>query len=315
MVRRLPPLATERERLELDDGDFLDLDWAADAPAGGPVVLLLHGLEGGRDSHYVPTLMAALADAGMRPVLMYHRGCSGEPNRSHRRYTGGDTQDLATAAAHLRQSHPDAALAAVGVSLGGNILLKWLGETGAANPLAAAVAVSPPFRLNRAADRLERGASRLYQRHLLGGLRRAIGAKYADCPEACPVPLGELDRLTTFRAFDDRFTAPVHGYAGAADYYARGSCRPYLASITVPTLVVHALDDPFTTPDAVPAPEEAAPAVRLEIHRHGGHVGFVAGAIPGRARYWLDERLPAFLADQLTEGQSAAPAGAAVSPP
>lgn len=299
LLRRPPRPAIERERLELADGDFLDLEWAAEAPAGGAVVLLLHGLEGGLGSHYVPGLMQALMARGMRPVLMYHRGCSGEPNRSHRRYTGGDTGDLEAVVDHLRHRFPDAPLAAVGFSLGGNILLKWLGETGAANALTAAVAVSPPFRLNRAADRLERGLSRLYQRHLLTALRRAIRHKYRDCPGACPVPLAEIERLTTFRAFDDRFTAPVHGYAGAADYYARASCRPFLARIAVPTLVIHALDDPFTTPDAVPAPDEAAAPVILDIHRHGGHVGFVAGAVPARPVYWLEQAVPAFLAERL----------------
>jgi len=297
LLRRTPPPPVTRERLELADGDFLDLDWADGAE--GPIVLLVHGLEGGLDSHYVRGFLGALAGAGMRPVVMYHRGCSGEPNRSHRRYTGGDTADLAAAAAHLRARHPEAALGAVGFSLGANVLLKWLGETGGDNPLAAAAAVSPPFRLERAADRLNTGASRLYQRHLLDTLRRAIAAKYAADPAACPVPLPELERQTSFRAFDDRFTAPVHGYAGANDYYARASCRPFLGGIAVPTLVLHALDDPFTTPDAVPEPGEAAPPVRLEVHRHGGHVGFVAGAVPGRPRYWLEERVPAFLSSHL----------------
>ena len=299
LLRRRPSLPLRRERLELADGDFLDLDWAASAPSAGPIVLLLHGLEGGRDSHYPVGLMRALADRGLRPVLMYHRGCSGEPNRSHRRYTGGDTGDLAAVVGHLRRGHPEAALAAVGFSLGGNILLKWLGETGADNPLSAAVAVSPPFRLDRAADRLERGLSRLYQRHLLDSLRRAIRAKYRERPETCPVPLDEIEALRTFRDFDDRFTGPVHGYAGAADYYARCSCRPYLGAIAVPTAVIHALDDPFTTPDAVPGPAEVAAPVRLEIYRRGGHVGFVAGAVPGRPRYWLERRIPAFLVEHL----------------
>ncbi|MEF8794165.1 hydrolase [Thiohalorhabdus sp.] len=299
LLRRPPSVAMRRERLELADGDFLDLDWAVAAPAQGPVVLLLHGLEGGRESHYPGGLMQALAGRGMRPVLMYQRGCSGEPNRSHRRYTGGDTGDLAAVIAHLRRTHPEAQLAVVGYSLGGNILLKWLGETGADNPLTAAVAVSPPFRLDRAADRLEHGLSRLYQRHLLGALRRAIRGKYRDRPEACPVPLAELDGLDSFRDFDDRFTGPVHGYAGADDYYARCSSRPFLGTIDVPTAVIHALDDPFTTPDAVPDPGEVSRRVRLDLHVHGGHVGFVGGAVPGRARYWLEQAIPRFLEAEL----------------
>ncbi|MFB6259787.1 MAG: alpha/beta fold hydrolase, partial [Thiohalorhabdaceae bacterium] len=151
---------------------------------------------------------------------------------------------------------------------------------------------------DRAADRLEQGLSRLYQRHLLDSLRRAIQSKYRDCPETCPVPLPELDRMGTFRAFDDRFTGPVHGYAGADDYYNRCSSRPFLSTIAVPTAVIHAQDDPFTTPDAVPDPGDVSPAVALEIYRRGGHVGFVAGAVPFRPRYWLEARIPAFLASR-----------------
>jgi hypothetical protein len=226
---------------------------------------------------------------------MYHRGCSGEPNRHHRRYTGGDTADLAEVVARLRAREPDTPLVAVGVSLGGNVLLKWLGEEGAAAPVTAAAAISPPFRLDRAADRLDSGLSRLYQRYLLTTLNRALAAKYAACPADCPVPPDRLARLRSFRAFDDAFTAPVHGYAGVDDYYARASARQFLGGVAVPTLIVHSLDDPFTTPDAVPDPGELAPAVHLELFRHGGHVGFVAGAVPFRPRYWLEERVPAFL--------------------
>ena len=295
LVRRPPAVALRRERLELADGDFLDLDWLDGAPAEAPTALLLHGLEGGPDSHYIPGMLQALGAAGFQAVVMYHRGCSGEPNRLHRRYTGGDTADLAEAVNRLRARAPARPLVAVGVSLGGNVLLKWLGEQGAQAPLAAAAAISPPFRLDRAADRLNRGLSRLYQRHLLTGLNHALAAKYADHPESCPVPLAELARLRSFRAFDDAFTAPVHGYQGAADYYARASARQFLGAITVPTLIVHSLDDPFTTRDAVPGGDELSPAVRLALSAHGGHVGFVAGAVPGRPRYWLEERVPAFL--------------------
>ncbi|MFA9460012.1 hydrolase [Thiohalorhabdus methylotrophus] len=312
LLRRPPRVAVARERLELEDGDFLDLDWLAEAPAGGPVVILVHGLEGSLESHYLPGLMRTLADCGMRPVLMYHRGCSGEPNRTDRRYTGGDTGDLAWVAEILRTREPDMPLTAVGFSLGGNLLLKWLGETGADNPLAAAAAVSPPFRLDRAADRLEHGLSRLYQEHLLRALRASVTAKYAHRPQACPVPLDRVRSASSFRAFDDAFTAPVHGYAGVDDYYARGSCRPYLRGIAVPTLVLHALDDPFTTPDAVPAPGELSGHVQLELHRHGGHVGFVIGNLPGRPRYWIEERVPAFLCNTVTTPET--PARGVVSP-
>ncbi|SCY63534.1 hydrolase [Thiohalorhabdus denitrificans] len=300
LMRRPPKARVRRERLELEDGDFLDLDWLADGPAGGPVVVLLHGLEGSLESHYLPGLMRELGEQGLRPVLMYHRGCSGEPNRTHRCYTGGDADDLARGGALLREREPDTPLAAVGFSLGGNLLLKWLGETGPDNPLAAAAAVSPPFRLDRAAARLEGGLSRLYQGHLLRTLVGSLERKYAGRPEASPVPLERVRAASSFRAFDDVFTAPVHGYAGVDDYYHRASCRSYLGDITVPTLILHALDDPFTTPDAVPETGELSPSVQLELHARGGHVGFVTGGMPGCSGYWIEERVPRFLSGALS---------------
>ncbi len=295
--RRLPGLY--RERLELPDGDFLDLDWTNGAPEGAPVVVLLHGLEGGRGSHYLPGLATGLRKLGMEGVLMYLRGCSGEPNRSARRYSGGSSDDLGTVIEHIREARPGAPLAAVGYSLGGNILLKWLGEMGDHSPLAGAVAVSPPFQLDQAAARLERGLSRIYRRHLLGSLKRAMAEKACQRPDAPPVPVGTLARLRSFRAFDDAVTAPLHGYHGVADYYARASCRPYLGEIRSPTLILHSTDDPFTTSDAVPSLEELSPQVELELYARGGHVGFLAGRWPGRPRYWLDQRILAYLQQTL----------------
>jgi len=287
--RRLP--ARHRQRLELPDGDFLDLDWVMGAPEGAPVVVLLHGLEGGGGSHYLPGLVTGLRKLGMEGVLMHLRGCSGEPNRAPRRYTGGSSDDLGRVIAHIRDARPGAPLAAVGYSLGGNILLKWLGEMGEDSPLAGAVAVSPPFQLDQAAARLERGLSRIYRRHLLGSLKRAMMEKHRQRPEALPVAVGNLARLRSFRAFDDAVTAPLHGYRGAADYYARASCRPYLKAIRCPTLILHSTDDPFTTPEAVPTPEELSLQAVLELYPRGGHVGFLAGGWPGRPRYWLDQRI------------------------
>lgn len=295
--RRPPPYRTIR--MDLEDGDFLDLDWVEGAPEDAPVVLLLHGLEGGRGSHYIPGLMRALRGIGMQPVLMHLRGCSGEPNRRPRRYTAGSTGDLVRVLDHICRVRPGTPVAAVGFSLGANILLKHLGEAGGSTPLSGGVAVSPPFLLERAAERLERGLSRLYRQHLLGALKRAIREKHSRFPEQQTLSLRELDRIRTFRAFDHAVTAPLHGYGGVADYYTRASCRSYLAGIRVPTLVLHSTDDPFTSPDAVPRTGELPPSVHPEIYRRGGHVAFVAGRVPGWGRYWLEERIPAFLRDLL----------------
>jgi hypothetical protein len=290
ILRPHPRVATRRERLELSDGDFLDLDWTL--RDDGPVVLVLHGLEGSIQSNYAAGILAALHRVRMRAVLMHFRGCSGEPNRRDRGYHSGDTEDVATVVALLRARFPEVPQGAVGYSLGGNVLLKWLGECGTAARIDAAVAVSVPFDLHRCAARLERGGSRLYQAHLLHRLRRRMEHKFAHRPP--PVDWGDLARLTTFRQFDDRVTAPLHGFAGVDDYYTRASSRQYLRGITVPTLILHARDDPFMETEAIPVPHELSSTVTLELSEGGGHVGFVTG-MPWRPSYWLEERIPQFL--------------------
>lgn len=294
LFRRRPRLALRRERLELPDGDFLDLDWTIGER--GPIVLILHGLEGSSASHYARGLLAALVRHGWRGVVMHFRGCSGQPNRLARRYCAADTADLAYVADWLRRREPDTPLAAVGYSLGGNALLKWLGEAGADLPLRAAVAVSTPFLLDHTARRLQQGFSRLYQLHLLRALKGGYRAKFRHRSDG-PIPLAELAAIRDFYGFDDRITAPLHGYAGVHDYYARASCRPDLGRIRVPTLILHASDDPFMRPETAPKASELSSSVRLELSPGGGHVGFVAGPWPWRADYWLERRIPAFLAE------------------
>lgn len=295
LMRRRPRIALRSERLELPDGDFVDLSWTPGAR--GPIVMILHGLEGSSRSHYVRGILRAVHARGWRGVLMHFRGCSGEPNRLPRSYHSGDTGDVAYLADRLRTDHPDTPLLAVGYSLGGNALLKWLGESGTASPLSAAAAISVPFRLGDAADRLEHGFSRVYQWTFLSELRASVRRKRerVDLPE---IP-GSLGGLRTFRAFDDRVTAPLNGFQGADDYYARASCRQYLRGIRIPTLIVHSLDDPLMTPATVPAATELPPAVTLELSPQGGHVGFIGGATPPVARYWLEQRVPSFLAETL----------------
>lgn len=296
LLRRRPCVALRRGRLELPDGDFLDLDWTTGS--AGPLVLVLHGLEGRSSSHYAAGLMQAVHACGMRAVLMHFRGCSGEPNRLERSYHSGETGDLEHVVRVLREREPGTPLAAVGYSLGGNVLLKWLGERGEQAPLAAAVAVSVPFDLHRAAWRLERGLSRLYQWALLRSLRRSVGRKFRR--RTAPFDLTAVAQLASFRAFDGHVTAPLHGFRDADDYYTRSSCGQYLKRIAIPTLVLHALDDPFMTADAVPAAAELSEKITLELSARGGHVGFVAGALPWQPRYWLEERIPAYLLAALT---------------
>lgn len=295
LCRRRPRLALRRERLELPDGDFLDLDWTPGDR--GPIALILHGLEGSSGSHYARGLLAAIVRQGWRGAVMHFRGCGGQPNRLARSYCAGDTTDIAHVVHDLWRREPTTSLAAIGYSLGGNALLKWLGEIGGDTPLQAAVAVSVPFLLDTAARRLGQGFSRLYQFYLLRELKHTYRRKFHDRSDG-PIPLVELAGLRDFYAFDDRVTAPLHSYAGVHDYYARASCRPYLRHIRIPTLLLHTLDDPFMLPEAIPEREELSASIRLELSPQGGHVGFVAGRWPWRAEYWLEQRIPAFLAER-----------------
>jgi predicted alpha/beta-fold hydrolase len=294
LFRRRPDVALKRERVELPDGDFIDLDWTTGG--GGPIVLVLHGLEGSSRSKYARGILRAIHDRGWRGVLMHFRGCSGETNRLVRGYHSGETTDLDYLLAQLHARAPHAPLAVVGYSLGGNVLLKWLGETGATAPLRAAVAVSVPYRLDISAARLERGFSRAYQWSLVRRMRRSVLRKRATI--ALPIDDRMIPRLRTFREFDEHVTAPLHGFRGADHYYSTSSSRRYLAGIALPTLLLHALDDPFMTPDTAPGRHEASPAVRCEFYPQGGHVGFVSGRFPWSARYWLEERIPDFLAER-----------------
>ena len=290
LFRRHGKPVLERERIELPDGDFLDLDWNGSDSGSAPLVLLLHGLEGSSESPYAWGLLAAFRRRGWPAAVMHFRGCGGEPNRLARCYHSGETGDLAWVVAEIGRRFPDRPLFAAGVSLGGNVLLKWLGELGSEAPLAGAAAVSVPFDLGRCADRIERGFSKIYRRYLVGEMHRKIRAKFGAWDES-PIDLSRLSGWRTFREFDENVTSPLHGFDGAEDYYRKASSGPFVARIRIPTLIVQAENDPFVPGSVLPA---TSPSVRLEASSHGGHAGFVAGAVPGRPRYWLEERIPAF---------------------
>ncbi|HET7307366.1 MAG TPA: hydrolase [Gammaproteobacteria bacterium] len=284
LFRRRPKLAVRRERLELPDGDFADCDWVGGDR--GPIVIVLHGLEGSIDSSYATGIMALIDRLDWRGVLLHFRGCSGEPNRLAAGYHSGFTNDLDFLVTRLHAAEPDTALAAIGFSLGGNVLLKWLGERGASAPLATAVAVSVPFDPATASDTVEHGLSRIYNWYLLRSMRRSTARKFRRIK--APVALPELATLKTFRQFDDAVTAPLHGFRDAADYYRRSGSRHFLRDIRVPTLILQSQDDPVVGAEAIPAADELAPAVTLELSAHGGHVGFVSGRWPWKAEYWLE---------------------------
>ncbi|WP_055136822.1 hydrolase [Pseudomonas corrugata] len=301
--RKTTHIVRQRERLWLDDGDFLDLDWHGPHSAKAPLVLVLHGLTGSSNSPYVAGLQQALGHQGWASVALNWRGCSGEPNLLPRSYHSGVSEDLAAAITHLRTRRPLAPLFAVGYSLGGNVLLKHLGETGSDSQLLGAVAVSVPFRLDQCADRIGQGFSRLYQAHFMRELVAYVRNKQRRFKHdvrheglATLAALGPLENMRTFWDFDGRVTAPLHGFSDASDYYRRASSRYYMSEINTPTLVIQAADDPFVFPHSVPQPDELSASTRLELHAQGGHVGFVEGTLrsPG---YYLERRIPQWLAN------------------
>jgi predicted alpha/beta-fold hydrolase len=243
-------------------------------------------------------MLASLSKRGWRAVLMHFRGCSGTHNRMVRGYHSGDTGDLRHVIEILHTRYPGTRIAAAGFSLGGNVLLKYLGETGVDSGLAAAAAISVPFVLSRSADRLDRGFSRIYQYHLLRHLRKRITDKFKNRQDA-PFAISQLCQWNNFHLFDNFVTAPLHGFSGSSEYYRLSSCRPYLKSIKTPTLIVHAKNDPFVFQDAIPDAAELPDSVELELPRAGGHAGFVTGKFPWRPHYWLEQRLPEFFSGYL----------------
>lgn len=293
-ARRRPHWAPER--LELPDGDFVDLGHLG--AGDGPRVCLFHGLEGHIDSHYIGGLARALVARGLRVTLMHFRGCSGTPNRLARTYHSGDTGDIAHLLDTLRTREPPVPLTAVGFSLGANALLKYLGERGRAHPLAAAVAISPPLRLAVAATRIEQGFSRLYQAYLLRRMKQTVH-RLARALGGLPIDLRRMDRSRSFREFDDCATAPLHGFRDVDDYYSRSSAAAWLAGIETPTLVIHARDDPFVGPEGVRGLRASGPGVQLAISEYGGHVGFMAPGRLGLPVRWLERRVPDWLSGEI----------------
>ncbi|MEW8321116.1 MAG: hydrolase [Candidatus Thiodiazotropha taylori] len=277
------------ERINLRDGDFIDLSWHQGS--SGPLVMLIHGLEGSISSHYVTPTLQALHRAGFSTLFMHLRGCSNEPNRLRRSYHSGASEDLKEIL-ELLECRNQIPQAVVGFSLGGNLLLKYLSETGHRSRIGAAVAVSVPFNLSQAATRLEQGLSRIYGRYLLDKLKKSY-------TEKCQIRGFEedinLSAIRTIYQFDDNITSRVNGFDDADDYYSKCSSGTKLKEITTPTLIIHALDDPFMYPANVPGLDQLGPGVDLELCMNGGHVGFIQGNLPFRAEYWLDKRISHYL--------------------
>jgi predicted alpha/beta-fold hydrolase len=300
LFRRQRPAPTNLIAWETADGDFLEIH-RIDATRGAPRLLLLHGLEGTIRSHYAQGLLNEAARRGWAADLLIFRSCGSELNRTKRFYHSGETGDVSFAIDRIVSEFPGTPLALAGVSLGGNVLLRYLGERGARLPreLAASVAISVPFDLARSSARINSGFSQLYQRFFLNSLRRKAREKAKVFPDLAPVDA--IEGLRTLAEFDNLITGPLHGYRDADDYYSRASSLPILKDIRLNTLLFSAIDDPMLPPDVLDEVRHIArnnPALHLEFTARGGHAGFISGSIPWRPFYYAEYRACDFLAEQ-----------------
>lgn len=295
LFRKHIKLDMVRENFTLPDGDIIALDWTSNRSSNKPILIVLHGLEGSSNSGYIRGLMQQSVVHGFRSVCLHFRGCAGNesdirdnPSKS---YHAGETQDLTNFLESLLKTI-DATIPIfiVGYSLGGNVLLKWLGENNRySERIKAAVAVSTPFELAKSVDYLSVGFSRLYTWHLLRSLRKSMLHKFFN--KSKYLNHSELNKIKTLREFDNKITAPMHGFLSADDYYSKSSSKQYLSKIKTPTLIINAIDDPFFPKEALPNLDELSPSITLELTPHGGHVGFIEGNIPFLPTYYLEQRI------------------------
>ncbi len=296
-----PVLPLVRERWDTPDDDFLDLDFvnpiASNADTNKvPMLLLLHGLEGSSHSKYILGMLRCARQQGWCGVALNFRSCSGEINRQPRFYHSGETSDLDWVIRQLRARWPEAPLFTAGFSLGGNVLLKWLGERGdeATRLMNGAAAISVPFDLGVAAHRIDAGFGRLYGQHFLPTLKQKMLEKAAGHPDW--IDPAAVARITSYIQFEDEVFAPIHHFKDAKDYWTQCSAQYFLEGIRLPTLIIHAKDDPFLPGEHLPMQKmRESPWLSHDISVHGGHVGFVQGSSPWQAQYWAEARILRFL--------------------
>ena len=295
LLRRMRPPVFRRERLDTPDGDFLDLDIPPEPAAHSPVVVLFHGLEGSARRGYAINTYRELFQHGIAAIGVNFRSCSGELNRTARFYHSGETGDIRFVVEHVRAKYPGRALGAIGFSLGGNALLKYLGEEGSRAAIDCAVAVSVPYDLGAGARLLDASfMGRFYSRIFIKSLILKAEAKASLLADQCE--LERVRRARSFWEFDDAATAPLHGFAGADDYYQRSSSAQFVQHIRRPTLLLHAEDDPFVPIAALPHDAIAAnPCVTAAVSKKGGHVGFIGGT-PWKPVFWCEREAARFFA-------------------
>jgi predicted alpha/beta-fold hydrolase len=301
LFARRPMVSYRRERWDTPDGDFIDLDWLQNEPASGgmtetaltpPLFVLFHGLEGNSDSHYARVLMAEAKARGWRGVVPHFRSCSGPMNLLPRFYHLADSAEVDWILRRLRAEH-DGPIVAAGVSLGGNVLLRWLCEREEdATLIDAAAAISAPLDVHAGGHAISQGFGLMYTRSFLKTLKRKALAKLEQYPGL--YDSNAVLAARTMHAFDNAVTAPVHGFRDTDDYWTRATTRPFLPQIVVPTLILNARNDPFLPGRVLPSAADVSSAVTLDQPAHGGHVGFMTGPFPGRID-WLSQRIFGYL--------------------
>ncbi len=298
LFRKNIPLKLQIQRFILKDADFIDAHWhyADSSHSSTSIVILFHGLTGSYKSPYIQGVMRELSHAGLHSVLMHFRGCSGEINKLPRSYHSGETGDALEFIHSVQTKYPQSKIYGVGYSLGGNMLLKLLGETKDKSPFKAAVSVSAPLELETCADAINKGFSLIYQKNLMRSLNKSLKQKYTqhDMKKLININVEEIKNLKTFWDFDNVYTAPIHGYKSAKDYYTQCSSKQYLKNIHTKTLIIHAKDDPFMNEKVLPHFNELSKNITLEVSAHGGHVGFIAGTM-FHPNYWLEKRISQFI--------------------
>ena len=292
LFRKVTGVTYKRERIATEDDDFLDLDWSS--MGASKVAIVSHGLEGNSERWYVLGMVRALNRSGWDVLAWNMRGCSGEPNKTVRSYHSGASEDLAAVVEHVTDGGRYHAIGLVGFSLGGNVTLKYLGERGSQTnkAITGAVTCSVPCDLASGAEEMAKPSNRIYMKRFTRMLHEKIKAKMRLMPER--ISDEGYNRIQTFRQFDDRYTAPLHGFRDADDYYNRASSIQFIHKITIPTLLVNAKNDPFLPQPCYPLREaEANPNFFLEMPKSGGHVGFIA--FNKRKEYWFESRVVEFL--------------------
>jgi len=295
--RKVPKHNFEVEKFILSDGDFIECYWYNKQTNNNnkPIVLLFHGLAGSYKSPYIQGTMCELDKNGYNSVVVHFRSCSGIMNDKAISYHSGKTDDALEYISNIKTKFPNSKLFGVGYSLGGNMLLKLLGETGEDSQFEAAISISAPLELATCSDSINKGFSRFYQKHLVDDLNILLEQKYDkhDMNSIINLKKEDVKKLSTFWEFDEAYTAKVHGFKSAKDYYEKSSSKQFLKHIKTNTLLIHSLDDPFMTPSIVPKKDEVSLHVELEIYPYGGHVGFIEGGI-FKPIYWLEKRIVSY---------------------